>query len=517
MKFRMMRKLMISAGFALLVSMTAPLASADETSRPNVIFILMDDMGYSDVSCYGATKVSTPNIDRMAEEGMKFTDFHTGASICSPSRAAFLTGAYPQRAGLYMGINQNREAHWFLGLNPDEITLAEQFKKQGYATAMVGKWHLGKEEKFSYYHQGFDHYYGAPDNMGHNSEFYDEREVVFKSTPLEKMTDLYTARMVKHIEDYTHSARSGQEDKPFFIYFAHNYPHTPFKAGPKFKGSSKDGVRGDVIQEADWGIGEILKALESNGILENTLVIFSSDNGATSEKYCAPYSGTKYVSLEGGHRVAFILYWKGKIQPTVSDVPVLAMDLFPTLSELIGAPMPDDRIYDGVTLTPLFSGKEITRSEEKPFYYYNCENLQAVRVGDWKLHLPRTKEQIPFWAKSKQKPLESSQLYHLKSDVGEKKDVAAEHPERVAEMMELAEKTRLKLGECGERGSEQRPTGTLFPEVPILSNEAQDWARLSDEKKGRGKSEFKGGKTTPTAKKGARKQKAGKPAKESKK
>ena len=148
-------------------------------------------------------------------------------------------------------------------------------------------------------------------------------------------------------------------------------------------------MRGDVIQEADWGIGEILKALEANGILENTLVIFSSDNGATSEKYCAPYSGTKYVSLEGGHRVPFILYWKGKIQPSVSDVPVLAMDLFPTLSELIGASMPDDRIYDGVTLTPLFSGEEITRSEEKPFYYYNCENLQAVRVGDWKLHLPQ--------------------------------------------------------------------------------------------------------------------------------
>lgn len=453
----------------------------------------MDDMGYSDVSCYGATKVNTPHIDRMAAEGIKFIDFHTGASICSPSRAAFLTGAYPQRCGLYMGINQNREAHWFLGLNPEEITIAEQFKKQGYVTAMVGKWHLGKEEKFSYYHQGFDHYYGAPDNMGHNSEFFDEKKVIYTSTPLEKLTDLYTARMVKHIEDF--------KDKPFFIYFAHNYPHTPYKAGPKFKGSSNDGVRGDIIQEADWGIGEMLKALEKNGILENTLVIFSSDNGPTSAKYSRPYSGTKYVSLEGGHRVPFILYWKGKIKPAVSDVPVIAMDLFPTLSEIIHAPMPTDRIYDGVSLTALFSGGEISRSTEKPFYYYNCENLQCVRVGDWKLHLPREKKQFPFWSMNKQKPIQTPRLYNLAKDVAEQNDVAAQHPERVAAMMELAEKTRPKLGEYMQRGSEQRPTGSLFPEVPVVSNHVTDWRKLSDKEKGRAKTEFKGAKNSNKKKK----------------
>lgn len=452
--------------------------------RLNVIFILMDDMGYSDVSCYGATKVSTPNIDRMAAEGLQFTDFHTGASICSPSRAAFLTGAYPQRAGLYMGINPKREAHWFLGLNPDEITLAEQFKKQGYTTAMIGKWHLGMQEKFLYWHQGFDHYYGAPENMGHDKRFYDGREVIYQNTPLNRLTELYTARMVKHIEDF--------KDEPFFIYFAHNYPHTPYQAGPKFKKSSKDGVRGDIIQEADWGIGEILKALEVNGILENTMVIFSSDNGPTSAKYSKPYSGTKYVSLEGGHRVPFILYWKGKIQPAVSDVPVIAMDLFPTLSELIDEPLPSDRIYDGVSITSLFTGGEITRAEEAPFYYYNCENLQAVRVGKWKLHVPRAKNQIPWWAQKKQKPIQTPQLYNLSKDVGEKMDVAAQHPERVSQMMALADATRLTLGEFMQRGSEQRPTGTLFPEVPILSNQNQDWVMLSDEEKGRAKTEFKG-------------------------
>ena len=471
--------------------------AAHAAQKPNVIFILMDDMGYSDVSCYGATKVKTPNIDRMAAEGLRFTDFHTAASICSPSRAAFLTGAYPQRCGLYMGINQNREAHWFLGLNPDEITLAEQFKQQGYTTAMVGKWHLGKEDKFSYFHQGFDHYYGAPNNMGHNPAFYDGRKLIYPKTPLEKMTALYTERIVKYIGEF--------KDGPFFIYFAHNYPHTPYKAGPTFRGASKDGMRGDVIQEADWGIGEILKALEANGLLENTLVIFSSDNGPVKQVYAQPYSGTKYVSLEGGHRVPFILYWKGKVQPAVSDVPVFAMDLFPTLSELIGAPMPADRIYDGVSLVPLFKGGSIARSPDEPFYYYNCENLQCVRVGDWKLHLPRTRAQLPFWSMKKQKEIQTPELYNLKSDVAEKQDVAAQHPERVAEMMQLAEATRLKLGEFGMHGSEQRPTGTLFPEVPIVGNHMLYWGKLSDAEKGRAKTEFKG---PHTAKKKTRRHKS---------
>ncbi|WP_283432401.1 sulfatase family protein [Neorhodopirellula lusitana] len=471
----------------IITTLVSPMVGFSTEPQPNVIFVLVDDMGFSDLSCYGAKKVKTPNIDRMAAEGLQFTDFHAAASICSPSRAAFLTGAYPQRCGLYMGINRNREAHWFLGLNPDEITIAEQFKKQDYVTSMIGKWHLGSEERFSYYHQGFDHYYGAPENMGHNAAFLDERETIYKFTPLNKLTSLYTERAVKQIGKW--------KDQPFFMYFAHNYPHTPYKAGPAFKGTSQDGVRGDVIQELDWGIGEILKALETNEILENTLIIFSSDNGPLSNQYAQPYSGTKYVSLEGGHRVPFIVYWKGTItEPAVIDVPANAMDLFPTLSEIIGAPIPNDRDYDGVTLTPLFTGNKITRSEQKPFYYYNCENLQAVRVGDWKLHLPRTKEQLPFWSQKKQKAIQTPELFNLEKDPAEKHDVAAQYPERVSELMALANATRLKLGEFGERGSEQRPTGTLFPEVPILSNQTQDWEPLPNAEKGRAKSEFKNSK-----------------------
>ncbi len=450
--------------------------------RPNVIFMLMDDMGYSDISCYGSTSVSTPNIDRMASEGIRFTDFHTAGSICSPSRAAFLTGAYPQRNGLYMGINPNREAHWFLGLNPDEITIAEQFKMRGYVTSMVGKWHLGSQEQFSYFHQGFDHYYGMHENWGHDTRFFDEHELVYRKAPLDQLTTLYTRRIVKQIGEY--------KDRPFFIYYAHNYPHTPYEVEPRFEGSSRDGKRGDVIQGLDWSVGEIIKALEKNGVLENTLIIFSSDNGPLKQTYAQPYSGTKYVSREGGHRVPFIIYWKGVVQPAVSEVPVLAMDLFPTLSQLIGAPMPDDREYDGVSLMPLFNGGSIARSTDEPFYYYNCENLQCVRVGDWKLHLPRTKAQLPFWSMKKQKEITTPQLYNLVTDAGEKTDVAAQHPERVAEMMGLAEAARLKLGEFGMRGSEQRPTGTLFPEVPVVGNHVLYWNELSDEEKGRARTDF---------------------------
>ena len=269
--------------------------------KPNIIFMLTDDLGYSDVSCYGATKVKTPHIDRLASNGIKFSSFHTAASICSPSRAAFLTGAYPQRSGLYMGINPKRTAHWFLGLHPDEITIAEQLKTAGYKTHMVGKWHLGTEPEFLPRKQGFDSYYGMPSNFAHSPKFFDNDEEVFGKTPLNRLTELYTERITSIIE------RQADQEEPFFLYFAHNYPHTPFEAGKDFQGNSQDGVRGNVMQELDWGVGEMMAALEKAGIADNTIVVFTSDNGPTSNKYALPYRGTKYVTFEGGHRVPFIL------------------------------------------------------------------------------------------------------------------------------------------------------------------------------------------------------------------
>ena len=459
----------------VLVAML-PMASvsAADSFRPNVIFVLTDDLGYSDIGCYGATKVKTPHIDRLAAEGIRFTDFHTAASICSPSRAAFLTGAYPQRAGLYMGINPNRTAHWFLGLNPAEITLAELFKQQSYNTFMVGKWHLGTEPEFLPRKQGFDHYYGMPCNFAHSPKFFDDDEEVFAKTPLDRLTQLYTERVTSIIREQAKSK------EPFFLYYAHNYPHTPYQAGKNFRGTSQDGVRGDVMQELDWGVGEMMTALKEAGAAENTIVIFTSDNGPTSKQYARPYRGTKYVTFEGGHRVPFIFHWPARIRKgSVSSVSVNAMDVFPTLSKIIGADLPTNRVYDGESLLPLFDGKPLKRTASEPFYYYNCENLQAVRRGEWKLHLPRSKEQLPFWDKNKAfANLAQPVLYNLRNDRAETTDIAADHPEVVRQILSVAESARKELGEFMHRGKAQRPTGSLFPDGPVISHE-KDWRTVA--------------------------------------
>jgi len=444
------------------------------SARPNVIFMLTDDLGYSDIGCYGSQNVKTPHIDRLAAEGVRFTDFSTAASICSPSRAAFLTGAYPQRSGLYMGINPNRTAHWFLGLHPDEITIAEQFKDEGYATHMVGKWHLGTEPEFLPRTQGFDHYYGMPCNYSHSPKFFDDDKEVFAKTPLDRLTQLYTDRVTSIIRE------SAKSDEPFFLYYAHNYPHTPYQAGKDFKGTSGDGVRGDVMQELDWSVGEMMAALKEVGVAENTIVIFTSDNGPTSNKYAKPYRGTKYVTFEGGHRVPFIFHWPDRIkEPSVSNASINAMDLFPTLCAAIGSRLPKDRVYDGENLLPLFSGETLKRPATQPFFYYNCENLQAVRRGPWKLHLPRSPEQLPFWDKNKDfAKLQSPVLYNLQTDEAESINVAADHPEVVREMTDLASSIREDLGEFMQRGKSQRPTGSLFPDAPVISHE-KDWGKVA--------------------------------------
>ena len=445
----------------------------DAQQPPNIIFILADDLGYSDVGCYGAKKVKTPHIDRLAAEGIRFTDFHTAASICSPSRAAFLTGAYPQRAGLYMGINPNRTAHWFLGLHPDEITIAELLKRRGYATHMVGKWHLGTEPEFRARQQGFDHYYGMPCNYAHSPKFFEDDEVVFAKTPLDQLTNLYTERITSII-------RAGSEtNEPFFLYYAHNYPHTPYQAGRKFKGTSRDGVRGDVIQEFDWSVGEIMNALEQANAAENTIIVFTSDNGPTRNEHALPFRGTKFVTLEGGHRVPFVFHWPALIkQGSVSSVSVNAMDLFPTFSDIIDESLPVDRIYDGVSLLPLLRGRSIQRTPDEPFYYYNCENLQAVRQGDWKIHLPRGEEQLPFWDKNKALVnLKEPILYNLRVDTAEQTNVADDHPEVVQRMLQMAASIRKELGEFMQPGDSQRPTGSVFPDGPVISHE-KDWGTV---------------------------------------
>ncbi|SHF49781.1 arylsulfatase [Arenibacter palladensis] len=459
-------------GLGLLFLNNSLAQQKESAKKPNVILILADDLGYSDISSYGSEDVETPNLDLLAKKGLRFTNYHTGASICSPSRAALLTGAYPQRTGLYLGINPNREAHWFLGLNPDEITIAEQFKKQDYTTFMVGKWHLGTEEKFSCLNQGFDDYYGMPCNYDHSKKFFDGRKLIYEDTPLDKLTELYNERIKTFINE--------KASEPFFLFYSHNYPHTPYKVGKKFEGSSSDGVRGDVIQEFDWSVGEIMNTLKEKEILSNTIIIFTSDNGPVNNKYAEPHRGTKFVSLEGGHKVPFIVYWNEGIEKSaVVDKPIYAMDLFPTLSEIIGVKIPDDRKYDGKSLLPIFNGNIPEGESETPYYYYNCENLQAVSYKNWKLHLSRSLQQIPFWDKSKTEFIDIPKpvLFNLADDISESQDIAQNHPDIVDKLLRIAQNAREELGEYNMRGIGQRPTGTLFPDVPIISH-PRDWDEL---------------------------------------
>ena len=237
-----------------------------------------------------------------------------------------------------------------------------------------------------------------------------------------------------------------------------------------------------MMQQHDWGLGEMMKAIEEAGIADNTIVIFTSDNGPTKTEYAKPYRGTKYVTFEGGHRVPFIVHWPATIKAgDVSGANAKAMDLFPTLSEIIGAPMPKDRTYDGVSLLPVLEGNALLRPGNEPFFYYNCENLQAVRMGDWKLHLPRKAEQAPFWDKNKDfRNLDKAVLYSLQDDPGETTDLASEQPKVVRDLMQIADNARKELGEYLKPGEEQRPTGSIHPQAPVISNE-KDWNRMPAE------------------------------------
>ena len=466
--------------------------SREATDRPNVLFVLLDDFGYRDLSSYGATSYESTNIDRLANEGIKGTNFVTSANVCSPSRASFLTGAYCQRAGLPAAISLNSVPRWFLGLHPNEITIAEQVRERGYRTMMTGKWHLGWHSTFLPRNQGFDHYYGLEGNLVADSPFLDDDEQLFPGTPqLNIVSGLYNQHIRQQIRE--------NHDRPFFIYYSHNYPHTPFQEGNAFNGSTGSGTRPDVLKELDWSIGQLISELKANGILENTIVIFTSDNGATSNANNTPLRGTKWTTFEGGHRVPFIMYWKDQIIPRVIDERLNAMDVFPTISELAGQPLPTDRVYDGVSLVPAFNGQPIIRpSEQEPYYYYSVENLQAVRLKigerDWKLHVPRDAEDRPD--SDRQAASTVFRLYDLATDVAENNNLASANPAVVTQLTQLADQIRQELGEYGAEppivGSGVRATGTLFPEVPIILNRAADFDNYTLAEQGRGVTRFPG-------------------------
>ncbi len=432
-------------------------AKAAKKRPPNIILILADDLGYGDLSCYGSKVIKTPRLDQMAKDGVRMTRFYAVASICTPSRAGLLTGSYPQRCGLYMGISPNRAEHRHLGLHPEETTIAESLKAAGYATLCVGKWHLGSDDVFHPMNHGFDEYFGMPCNFHHSPVLMRGRKVVAKKADLSKLTANYTKAAVEFI--------TRKKDVPFFIYLPHTFPHLPLVASAKFKGKSKAGVYGDVIEEIDWSCGTILDTLKTLGLDENTIVIFTSDNGPTPKaakayQSAGKFKGSKYTSFEGGHREPCIIRWPGEI-PAGQTCAELAstMDFLPTLLARAGAKLPANEI-DGKDIFPLIDGTPRAKSPHEVLYYYNCDNLQAVLWQQWKLHLPRTIEACPFWQKNKGwTELKTPKLFNLATDAGETKDVAAENPAVVKAMLALAETGREKFGDYGKRGSAQRKTG----------------------------------------------------------
>jgi len=373
--------------------------------RPNVIIINCDDLGYRDLSCFGSKAIRTPNIDRLANGGVRFTSFYASNSVCTPSRAGLLTGRYPQRSGMTWILDPAGESAgsrisknfgqmvsgWVLidigpgagthGLPKSEITIAEALKAAGYQTGMVGKWHLGdysKEPEHNPLRHGFDFYFGVPhsNDMVPFPLFRNEQPLEEHIEDQAKLTGLYTREAIAFIEQ--------RKDQPFFLYLAHTFPHQPLFASERFLGTSKGGLYGDTVEEIDWSTGEIMDCLRRNGLEEDTLIFFTSDNGPWFEGDAGHRRGRKGQSYEGGFRVPMIVRYP-KLIPggTACEEPAMNIDLFPTTLALAGLELPRDRIIDGQDITGLLSGRQETTPHDA-FYFYHLDELEAIRVKDWK-------------------------------------------------------------------------------------------------------------------------------------
>jgi arylsulfatase A-like enzyme len=463
-------------------------SAANSEELPNIVIIFIDDMGYADIGPFGDPAYATPHLDRMVAEGRIFTDFHAATAVCSASRAALLTGCYHQRVGI-RGALGPQARH---GLHPEELTLAELCKQQGYATACFGKWHLGHHREFLPLQHGFDEYYGLPYSndmwpfhpdlvdlpADHPSKsrypklpLYEDNEIVDEEVTgkdQEQLTTDYTNRAVDFI------ARN--KDQPFFLYVPHSMVHVPLYVSDKFRGKSKAGLFGDVVMEIDWSVGEILGELAKQGIDDRTLVIFTSDNGpwlsyGDHAGSAAPLREGKGTMFEGGYREPCVMRWPGKIPAsTECDEFCSTMDLLPTVAELIGAPLPEKRIIDGKDIGPLISGHPGAVSPHDAFYCYYAGELRAVRDQRWKLHLPhqsRTMKGRTVGSAGKPGQYQQEQvgleLYDLKNDRGETTDVADENPKIVERLQARAEIARQALGDTltGRTGDEVRPSGQV--------------------------------------------------------
>lgn len=462
-----------------LLTLCSPLFAAD---KPNIVFILADDLGYGDLGCYGAEKIKTPHLDSMAGEGLRLTSFYAQA-VCGPSRAALMTGCYPIRIA-EPGNKKNQHTV----LHPKEITMAEVLREAGYATGCIGKWHLGAHAKGSPTGfdlstmpngQGFDEFYGTPLYNGATVKVTDSK---FRSTILrnEEVVVPAVGSWDEITQDYTREAVDfirRHRDGPFFLYLAHNMPHIPLGASKRFKGKSAGGPYGDAVEEIDWSCGEIVKTLRELGLAENTLVVFTSDNGPWIETTkgmepegkafiprdhsgnAGPLRGYKMLTWEGGLRVPCVAWWPGKIPAgSTSDAITSTIDFFPTFAALAGGRLPDDRILDGRDLGALLRDPANTTSPHEAFYYYCFTHLQAVRSGKWKFVRKRPEHPpwVGFSGRFAGNAVDELSLYDLEKDIGETTNVAAEHPEVLAQLRQLAHEALMDLGDYDHTGSGAR-------------------------------------------------------------
>lgn len=441
-------------------------------SKPNFVVIFTDDQGYQDVGCFGSPDIWTPRLDTMAREGMKFTSFYA-QPVCGPSRAALMTGCYPMRVAERGNVKQVHPI-----LHSKEITIAELLNEQGYATACFGKWDLARHSQQDYFldlfptRQGFDYFFGTPTSNDRIANLFRNEKQIEPKSNMATLTKRYTDEAIGFMRK--------NQDQPFFVYIPHTMPHTRLDASPQFKGKSKRGLYGDVIEEIDFNVGRILDAIRQMGVHENTYVLFTSDNGPWLIKNknhadghlqsdhggsAGPLRSGKVSTFEGGVRVPTILWAPGRVPAgTTCDSLASTLDVLPTLAALAGADVPDDRVIDGEDVRHLFHGDFDKADPSKAYYYYLRVHLQAVRQGPWKLHLPRNARPVgaaPFSNNAHIAPadrigFDKPFLVNLKQDIGETTDVSGKHPEVVDRLLALAESMREDLGDFDRVGKNMR-------------------------------------------------------------
>ncbi len=437
-------------------------------TKPNIILINCDDLGYGDLGCYGSSKNKTPHLDRLAAEGLRLTDFYMASSVCSASRAGMMTGCYPPRIGfgshhvLFPGQAQ--------GLSKKERTVAEQLKQAGYATRIIGKWHCGDQDEFLPTEHGFDGYFGIPfsNDMGRQSNNLDrpplpllrDKTIIQEQPDQRGITERYTDDALQFIH--------ANQNQPFFLYLAHMYVHVPLFVPKQFLEKSANGAYGGAVECIDWSTGVLMDCLDRLGLRDNTLVIFTSDNGSRARDEGGsnfPCSGTKGTTWEGGQRVPCIMRWPQKIKAgrICSDI-TRSIDFMPTLSALTGVPVPTDRKIDGVDLSPLML-TENGKAANDSFVYYHANDLSAIRVGPWKLHVLRK-----GWTPEKGSTFDRvKELYKLVDDVGETNNVYTKHPYIVKALQMEVDKMRADLGDDSLNlpGANRRPIGEVKNAKPL--------------------------------------------------